>query len=218
MRYPKVLVSCPTAQVKDYCVKEFIKQIKSFTYPLYDIFILDNSPDPNHVNMFWENGIKALRDYFLSGDYDYLLMIESDVFTGESIIENLVSYADVYGAGAVTATYEIRKETEDVLCLTATVDQLGVRSERILPRDTGFNVMGQGCVPLKHLLNDPEAKITATGIGCTLFDREVMNNIKFRVDAKTSKTAYSDTYIFTDIANMGYEILINSDLICTHKK
>ena len=242
MRYPKVLVSCPTAQVKDYCVKEFIEQIKSFTYPLYDIFILDNSPEPNHVNMFWENGIKAIhepmngnfkafsgreelarhqniiRDYFLSGDYDYLLMIESDVFTGESIIENLVSYADVYGAGAVTATYEIRKETEDVLCLTATVDQLGVRSERILPRKTGFDVMGQGCVPLKHLLNDPEAKITATGIGCTLFDREVMNNIKFRVDAKTSKTAYSDTYVFTDIANMGYEILINSDLICTHKK
>ena len=38
----KVLISCPTAQAKDYCVDEFIEQIKSFTYPLYDIFILDN--------------------------------------------------------------------------------------------------------------------------------------------------------------------------------
>tara|TARA_R110002020_G_scaffold14320_2_gene50931 strand:+ start:555 stop:1283 length:729 start_codon:yes stop_codon:yes gene_type:complete len=242
MRYPKVLVSCPTAQAKDYCVDEFIEQIKTFTYPLYDIFILDNSPNKNHVKKFWNNGIKAIhepfngnfrtfsgreelakhqniiRNYFLNSDYDYLLMIESDVFTGESIIENLVSYADVYNAGAVTATYEIRKEEEEVLCLTSTVDQLGVRSEKLLNRSTGYDIMGQGTLPLNHLLNDPEANITATGIGCTLFSRKVMESVGFRVDKKLSQTAYSDTYIFTDIKNAGFEILINSNLICTHKK
>tara|TARA_B110000483_G_scaffold108703_1_gene132473 strand:- start:20982 stop:21704 length:723 start_codon:yes stop_codon:yes gene_type:complete len=238
----KVLISCPTAQAKDYCADEFIEQIKSFTYPLYDIFILDNSPDKNHVYKFWNNGIKAvhepfngnfkafsgreelarhqniIRNYFLNGDYDYLLMIESDVFTGESIIENLVSYANVYNAGAVTVTYEIRKEEEEVLCLTSTVDQLGVRSEKLLNRSVGHDVMGQGTLPLNHLLNDTSAKITATGIGCTLFTRDVMENIEFRVDRKLSTTAYSDTYIFTDIKNAGYEVLINSNLICTHKK
>ena len=78
--------------------------------------------------------------------------------------------------------------------------------------------MGQGTLPLNHLLNDTSAKITATGIGCTLFTRDVMKNIEFRVDRKLSPTAYSDTYIFTDIKNAGYEVLINSNLICTHKK
>ena len=238
----KVLISCPTAQAKDYCVDEFIEQIKSFTYPLYDIFILDNSPDENHVYKFWNNGIKAvhepfngnfktfsgrkelarhqniIRNYFLNGDYDYLLMIESDVFTGESIIENLVSYADVYKAGAVTVTYEIKKEEEEVLCLTSTVDQLGVRSEKLLTRSVGHDIMGKGTLPLNHLLNDTQSKITATGIGCTLFTRDVMENIEFRVDRKLSQTAYSDTYIFTDIKKAGYEVLINSNLICTHKK
>ena len=238
----KVLISCPTAQAKDYCVDEFIEQIKSFTYPLYDIFILDNSPDKNHVYKFWNNGIKAvhepfngnfktfsgreelarhqniIRNYFLNGDYDYLLMIESDVFTGESIIENLVSYADVYKVGAVTVTYEIRKEEEEVLCLTSTVDQLGVRSEKILNRSAGYDIMGKGTLSIYHLLNDTQAKITATGIGCTLFTRDVMENIEFRVDRKLSTTAYSDTYIFTDIKKAGYEVLINSNLICTHKK
>ena len=127
----RVLVSMPTADKKDYCVDEFINQIKTFTYPLYDIFVLDNSKDPKHVQKFWENGIKAvhepvngnfkeelarhqniIRNYFLNGDYDYLLMLESDVFAGECIIENLVSYADVYGASIVTATYEIRKDED----------------------------------------------------------------------------------------------------------
>ena len=43
MNYPKVLVSFPTSDKKDYCVDDFIKQIKNFTYPLYDIFVVDNS-------------------------------------------------------------------------------------------------------------------------------------------------------------------------------
>ena len=50
----RVLVAMPTADKKDYCVDEFIEQIKTFTYPLYDIFVLDNSKDPKHVQKFWE--------------------------------------------------------------------------------------------------------------------------------------------------------------------
>ena len=236
MTYPRVLVSCPTAKAKDYCVEDFINQIKTFTYPLYDIFLLDNSKDKNHVKMFWENGIKAvhepikgdfreelarhqniIRDYFLAGDYDYLMMIESDVFTGESIIEKLVGYAETYQAGAVTATYEIMKG-EPTLCLTSTSDLNRVRSEKLLSRGHGYDVMGQGVLPLKQLLNDADAKITATGIGCTLFHREALKNTKFRVDLSLNKNAFSDTFIFTDIAKLGYEVLIDSDLICEHRK
>ena len=236
MMYPRVLISMPTADKKDYCVDEFINQIKTFTYPLYDIFILDNSKDPKHVKKFWENGIKAvhepvngnfkeelarhqniIRNYFLNGDYDYLLMLESDVFAGECIIENLVSYADVYKASIVTATYEIRKD-EDVLCLTSTSDRRAVRSEKILTRDHGYNIMGQGTLPLRHLLVDPDARITATGIGCTLFSRNVLEQVEFRVDLKLNPNAFSDTFIFTDAIKLGHEVLINSNLICEHKK
>jgi hypothetical protein len=236
MYTPKVLVACPTAQAKDYCVDDFIKQITTFTYPLYDCFLIDNSADPKHVKKFWDNGIKAvhepingnfkqelarhqniIRNYFLNGDYDYLLMLESDVFAGECIIENLVSYADVYGASIVTATYEIRKG-EDVLCLTSTSDRRAVRSEKILTREHGYSIMGQGTIPLRHLLVDPDARITATGIGCTLFGREVMEQVEFRTDLKLNANAYSDTFVFTDAIKLGYEVLINSNLICEHKK
>jgi hypothetical protein len=242
MHYPKILISCPTSDVKDYCVDDFITQIKTLTYPKYDMFILDNSKDAKHVEKFRSRGIKCtheqfkgdfkkasgreelarhqniIREYFLRSDCDYLLMIESDVFTGECIIETLLSHAEVYQSGIVTATYEIRKEEEDVLCLTSTVDSLGVRSEKLLTREHGYSVMGQGTIPLRQLLVDPDARITATGIGCTLFAREVMNNIPFRVNTDVSKTAYSDTYIFTDALKMGYEVLIASDIICEHRK
>jgi len=236
MNYPKVLIGFPTSDKKDYCVDEFIQQIKSFTYPLYDIFVVDNSKDSKHVRKFWKEGIKAIheplkgdfreelarhqniiKDYFLAGDYDYLMMIESDVFTGECILEKLVSYAEVYNAGVVTATYEIDRG-EPTLCLTSTVDSRLVRSEKLLERSIGYEIMGQGVIPLRKLLSDPDAKLTATGIGCTLFSRFALQDVNFRVDLSLNKRAFSDTFIFTDIASKGYEILIDSNIICKHVK
>ena len=236
MYYPKILIGFPTSDKKDYCVDEFIQQIKSFTYPLYDIFVVDNSKDSKHVRKFWKEGIKAvheplngdfreelarhqniIKDYFLAGDYDYLMMIESDVFTGECILEKLVSYAEVYNAGVVTATYEIDRG-EPTLCLTSTVDSRLVRSEKLLDRSIGYEIMGQGVIPLRKLLSDPDAKLTATGIGCTLFSRFALQEVNFRVDLSLNKRAFSDTFIFTDIASKGYEILIDSNIICKHVK
>jgi len=78
--------------------------------------------------------------------------------------------------------------------------------------------MGQGTLPLRHLLVDPDARITATGIGCTLFGREVLEQVEFRVDLDLNANAFSDTFIFTDAEKLGYKILINSNLICTHNK
>ena len=236
MYYPKILIGFPTSDKKDYCVDEFIQQIKSFTYPLYDIFVVDNSKDSKHVRKFWKEGIKAIheplkgdfreelarhqniiKDYFLAGDYDYLMMIESDVFTGECILEKLVSYAEVYNAGVVTATYEIDRG-EPTLCLTSTVDSRLVRSEKLLERSIGYEIMGQGVIPLRKLLSDPDAKLTATGIGCTLFSSFALQDVNFRVDLSLNKRAFSDTFIFTDIASKGYEILIDSNIICKHVK
>ena len=150
MNYPKILIGFPTSSVKDYCLDDFVKQITNFTYPLYDIFVVDNSKDKSHVKEFHKRGIKAIskpldgdlreelakhqniiREYFLNGDYDYLMMIESDVFVGECMLENLISYAECSGAGAVTCTYAIDRG-EPTLCLTSTSDYRAVRSEKLL--------------------------------------------------------------------------------------
>jgi hypothetical protein len=145
------------------------------------------------------------------------MMIESDVFTGECILEKLVSYAECSGAGAVTCTYEIMRG-EPTLCLTSTSDYRAVRSEKLLERSQGYEIMGQGVLPLNQLLVDPDAKITATGIGCTLFRREALELVYFRVDLDLNKRAFSDTFIFTDMQKLGFKILIDSNIICEHRK
>jgi hypothetical protein len=239
---PKILVSMPTADSKDYCVDDFIKQIKTLTYSNYDIMVLDNSEDPNHVKKFWDSGIVArhepfradfrsaqgreelarhqniIRDYAIGNNYDYLFMLESDVFCGESIIEQLLIHAEEEGAGIVTATYEIMKEEGPTLCLTATSDLNGVRTELILPRAQGYSIMGQGCKPFSDIIKESGLRLTATGIGCTLIHKEVLKEVPFRVNTNLSKTAYSDTYYFTDAAKKGFEIMLHSDIVCEHRK
>lgn len=236
MNYPKILVAFPTSDKKKYCEEDFIKQITTFSYPIYDIFVVDNSKDPNKVKRWHENGIKAIhepingdfreelarhqniiREYFLRGEYDYLFMLESDVFAGEAIIEKLVGYAETYQAGAVTATYEIMKG-EPTLCLTATSDLNRVRSEKLMDRGLGYNEMGKGCISFKDFLKDNDARLTATGIGCTLFHKEALQHVKFRTDLKVNKNAFSDSFIFTDIEKIGYQCYIDSDLILDHRK
>ena len=103
MKNPKVLIGVVTASQKDYCVEEFKEQLKGFTYDNYDVLIVDNSENPAHVETFkdfdcvfssrlWEDGTykkgnemlaecqNIIRTKFLEGGYEYLFMLESDVF------------------------------------------------------------------------------------------------------------------------------------------
>src|SRR5579859_3974503 len=102
MNYPKVLVCVVTASSKSYCEKDFFKQIKSFTYPNYDILICDNSsehhyynklkeiegfdvirvnPEDKSITQFLAESYEKLRLYALDKKYDFILCNESDVFT-----------------------------------------------------------------------------------------------------------------------------------------
>jgi hypothetical protein len=47
---PKILIGAPTADLKNYCAKEWVENTKSILYPnSVDIFLADNSEDPKNV-------------------------------------------------------------------------------------------------------------------------------------------------------------------------
>ena len=104
---PKVLIGVVTASQKDYCVQEFKEQLKGFTYDNYEVLIVDNSEDPTHIKVFegfyvvhssrlFEDGTykrgnemlaecqNIIRTKFLEGNYEYLYILESDVFVSKA--------------------------------------------------------------------------------------------------------------------------------------
>lgn len=108
---PRVLVACPNHQVKEYSFQRWIDNVKSLTYPSYDIFVSDNSPNDDFMNR-WKDQVniqridttgfdhlavkrinmsyEAIRKEFLKGDYWWLMIIESDVIPPKDIIEFLL--------------------------------------------------------------------------------------------------------------------------------
>ena len=57
MDFPKVLISCPTAVVKNYCFEAWLKNVMNFTYPNYQVYLCDNTNDEG-VN------VKYYNDYY----------------------------------------------------------------------------------------------------------------------------------------------------------
>jgi hypothetical protein len=108
---PKILVACPNHEIKEYAFQRWIDNVKGLTYPNYDIFVSDNSPNDDFMNR-WKDQVpieridttnmnhlmvkrlnysyEAIRQKFLASNYDYLMVIESDVIPPSNIIELLL--------------------------------------------------------------------------------------------------------------------------------
>ena len=112
-KLPKVLIAIPTYDAKNYCLNQFMDNVKNFTYPksLIEIYVADNSAtnknalmirDKFKVKTFWKDysnvplmtkladSHNQLRRYFLESDNDYMFHLESDIFPPRDIIEQLL--------------------------------------------------------------------------------------------------------------------------------
>ncbi len=57
---PKVLISCPTHQAKEYAHKAWLDAVKAIDWPNFEIFVVDNSPTPDCAQRW---GFEWLGDY-----------------------------------------------------------------------------------------------------------------------------------------------------------
>lgn len=112
LKPPRVLVACPNHIIKEYAFRKWIDNVKNLTYANYDIFVVDNSPSHELFEKYKEvpivklpvEGIEDLavtrmnrsyeliRKQVLDNDYQYLMVIESDVIPQKDVIEILMSY------------------------------------------------------------------------------------------------------------------------------
>lgn len=115
---PKVLVSCPTHECKEYAHQAWIDMAQQIDYPNYEILVIDNSPSPDCYNR-WKDKIPMvwLYDYwnapanvplelaqymgasmeiarkkFLKGNYAYWWNVEIDVIPDPGMLKALIKY------------------------------------------------------------------------------------------------------------------------------
>jgi hypothetical protein len=104
----KFLVACPNYEGKEYSFQRWIDNVRAFTYPNYDILVVDNSDTPDFYER-WKNQVpmihalieggsyqkiaksmEIIRQRFIDGGYDYWLNLESDIIPPTDIIESLL--------------------------------------------------------------------------------------------------------------------------------
>lgn len=110
---PRILVVCPTHEVKEYAMARWVERMTNLTYPNYDILMVDNSPTTAFMDRWkdkvriehivadqapdqWLNRIcqslAYAQDIFLKENYERWMNIEADNIPPADIIESLLSY------------------------------------------------------------------------------------------------------------------------------
>jgi hypothetical protein len=224
MKLPRVLLATPTASVKDYCLKEWASYVKSLTYPNLDIFLIDNSLDPEHYKVILKHGLNCvpyirtkgqeprdfmtecsniIRDKVINEKYDFLMSLESDIFTHPNIIEHLLSFRK----NVVGLSYFIQ-QTYFSRLIPFEIEDFGfLRITQTTPQDKAFMSADGKLKPVYQL-----------GLGCILIHRSVLEKIKFRYDINDGELrGNADVYFHNDCMEKGIQTFCDWGHFCYHE-
>lgn len=251
MDEPRVLIGSPIYDGKDYCIKEHLKCVKGLDYNNYEHIIVDNSKTDKFYKELISMGVNAyrvdrgknsreainnsmnfVREYFLNGSYDYLFIIETDLFPDKNIIKRLLSHEKrvvgsyyVLGFKKDNIEYEKYKRlystgiiSQDVYkeCITdlqfqrACIFELdrkkhGSLGTRNISNEESYEYFGTGL-----------RQVHGCGLGATLIRRDIIERFPFWTDSRFDGK-HHDVYFYMDLHNEGIEVYIDTDVLIKHK-
>lgn len=220
----KVLVACPTADIKAYCFDDWVNNVKHLTYPNYDIYMCDNSDtrefyaeskekygdiitferiSTTHAKSTPQAMAKShekCREYALKGGYDFLLHLESDVFPPLDVIERLMAH----NAKVVGALYHIEVGDESKLMIQQ-IENFGEAHRETYNLDETDLDFVDGEVKRVH----------SCGLGCTLIHRSILERFPFRYEE--GAPVHPDSFFFADLDMYRENVFVDTSILCEHE-
>lgn len=150
----------------------------------------------NHLHQY-ERG----RDMFLRGDYDAMLIIESDIIPPPDTLKRLAAI----DADLAYGVYVFRQSPV----------------VNIMERysDGAFNV-GES-LTMRGLWDDAKKKgvvnCSGSGFGCLLVKRYVLEDTEFRVSQLPTAKVHCDSWFTQDVYDAGYDMKADCNVLCGHK-
>lgn len=222
MKLPRVLVGVCTYEGKDYIWEHFKKAMESFSYPNYDVMIVDNSrsgkyakklrkespkdwviekiPRPENTRIGHEQSLNKIRDYFLSSDYDYLLIVESDLLPPMDTIERKLST----GCSVIGSIYYIGHAKDPKRAPSPCLFKRVNNKTNILSAEEGWGMYGTGV-----------RRIHGCGLGTTLVHRSIIERFPFK-HYLGNPPKHADVLFFMDLENNGVPVHVDTDVIVPH--
>jgi hypothetical protein len=150
----------------------------------------------NHLHQYQRG-----RDMFLRGDYDAMLVIESDIIPPPDTLTRLAAIdADTaYGA------YVFRQSPVVNIMERYSEGALNV-GESLTVRHKWEWAKAQGVIDC-----------SGAGLGCVLIKRHVLEAIDFRASTLPTARVHCDSWFTCDVYEAGYSMKADCNVLCGHK-
>ena len=219
----KILIAAPIHESKAYIIDAYLENIKKIkeqtenSFKVETLFVDNSDYTPFADKLCLENkdmtivydihttknktsqerqcsSLNLIKDVLLRGDFDYLMIIESDILPNEDIIYHLIDH----DKDVCSAVYWIGKEKKVVMI---TQEQL-VANNGTFPAVFVFPDFING--ELKEVPN-------GCGLGCILIKRKVLEKIKFRWGKN-----HADTYFHEDRISYDFKAFVDTSQVVKH--
>jgi len=222
----RILLACPTADVKKYCQDDWIEMVRKLTYPI-DILIIENSNTPSNTRYLRSKGFNVvhktfskslpiggklkhclnfIRQYVIDNNYDCWFSLESDIFVQPDTVERLISH----NKQIVSLPY-FHYSGEKTKMLNFDI----------------WNIIGQNFSRTMHpmdsfnLVDGTLKKGYQCGIGCMLIHRNILNRFPFRLAKKGEpdfhEQSMPDYYFHLDLSMNNVPVWIDTSTFVHHR-
>lgn len=225
----KVLIGCPTSDIYEYCLNDYLNKVKELTFNGADLLIVDNSKEDKYFKKLKSLGINAikadfledlrerivasrniLRNYALDNGYDYFLSLEQDVIPPKDIIQRLLRHNKDIVTGVYYKIYNLKITNPNNPAQPARLNKIFMP---VLFRFSDEPGKMHICLP-KHVEGDNFFKVRASGLGCLLISHKVLKKIEFR--AEKGSEAFDDVLFCDDAYRNGFEVFVDTSVKCKH--
>ena len=243
MAKPQILVAAPTYKGMKYCNEEFLNSLKQINYENYDILIMDNSRTDDFFNELKKikeiivikdktkeernyhrivSSRNKILDYAKENNYDYILMMDSDVIAPVSIIEDLLSCNKDIVSG-VYCNYFPDGEGKFKWLPVCWVLFTGPEFQELKTKYNISENITREKMP-RHLTDDEVKssklfRVVYPSAGCMLLSRKVFTNpnIKYGLAYKNGKRTTSDDIFFIrEAKKQGFIPHCYTKVFCEH--
>lgn len=195
---PKILAICPTWRLEPETA-DYLLSLKNNS--IHIVFTKDFPTSKDKLDVL--HAYQQTRKLFLSNDYDYLYIVESDQIPPVDALEKLLKSMDTYDI--VIGLYMFRRTSR------ASINATRLIEKQSLQPDTSWTEYPED---FKKLFGKV-IPVTGSGIGCCLIKRKVIEQIEWR---GTEITPHCDWQFLTDSLAAGYKWGCDTSVLCGHKK
>lgn len=215
MAAPKVLIGVITSKANDHAMHDFLDSLGKFSYSAAKAMFYDCSNDEAHMNHILahnfnvvspkedkkltkeEKKFKAkelLSAFAIEHNYDYLLLLDSNMIIPFDSIERLLRHKKDIVAGIYQSKFIVGKK-------------IRIGPLVILPDKNG-----KGRFASTNELRDNELiEVDAAGLGCCLISKKALQKIKFRLDKNIKR---DDFAFFLDAKSAGFKAYADTSVKC----